>query len=78
MLPVPSTLPGTNRMSFSFVVLFILVKFTTRLDDDCFKARTASLDHIGASFFFEACLRSLTICKTIWLTNRIMPFLTQI
>jgi len=43
-----------------------------------FKARVASLDHIGASFFFEACLRSLTICKTIWLTNRIMPFLTQI
>ena len=38
MLPVPSTLPGTNRMSFSFVVLFILVKFTTRLDDDGFKA----------------------------------------
>jgi len=36
MLPVPSTLPGTNRMSFSFVVLFILVKFTTRLDDDGF------------------------------------------
>jgi len=57
MLPVPSTLLGTKRMSFSFVAVFILAKFTTRLDDG-FKARSASLDHIGASFFFEACLRS--------------------
>jgi len=37
----------------------ILAKFTTRLDVDGFTARFASLDHIGASFFFEACLRSL-------------------
>ena len=58
-LPVPRILPGTNRTSFYFVILFILVKLTVRFDDDDFRARSASLDHIGASFFFEACLRSL-------------------
>jgi len=58
--------------------LFILDRFTTRFDDDDFLASSASLDHIGASFFFEACLRSLIICKTTWLTNRLMPSVTQI
>ena len=74
MLPVPSTLPGTNRMSFSFVVLFILVKFTTRLEDDGFRASSASLAQIDALFSFDAILRSLARCKTIWLVNRLMPF----
>ena len=64
IFPVPSTLPGTNRASLSFVILSIFVKFTTCLADDGFIARSASLAQIGASFFFEAFLSSFAISKT--------------
>ena len=40
-------MPGTNRTSLSFVILFILVRFTTRFDVDGFIASSASLDHIA-------------------------------